>query len=297
MTSRTFRTQRGGSLWLSCCLRKRPTKPVQQRATIVRGTVEETLNAMLEAEAERLCNAGRYERIAVRRDQRAGTSDRKLQTEAGEVAAEGSEEGPDREVLGRCGASRTSPRRLTRVNPGTASNLNKKIYCQIEAWRNQPIEGAQPYLNLDGIVLKRSWAGEVRKVPLLVAISVNGKSYWKILGIVEGAKEEQGRIECLPEPPQAARPARLRADRLGCLRSAPTTSPKQGTLELRVIPLEPDRAGGPIVQSIALAMSLATFSCTAQNGRRSDYDEGNLNYPSDLHINQLQFQLELVIWN
>ena len=27
---------------------------------IVRGTVEETLNAMLEAEADRLCNAGRY---------------------------------------------------------------------------------------------------------------------------------------------------------------------------------------------------------------------------------------------
>ena len=29
---------------------------------IVRGTVEETLNAMLEAEADWLCNAGRYER-------------------------------------------------------------------------------------------------------------------------------------------------------------------------------------------------------------------------------------------
>jgi putative transposase len=29
---------------------------------IVRGTVEETLNALLDAEAERLCNAGRYER-------------------------------------------------------------------------------------------------------------------------------------------------------------------------------------------------------------------------------------------
>jgi hypothetical protein len=27
----------------------------------VRGSVEETLNAMLEAEAEQLCNAGRYE--------------------------------------------------------------------------------------------------------------------------------------------------------------------------------------------------------------------------------------------
>jgi putative transposase len=30
----------------------------------------------------------------------------------------------------------------TRVSPGTVSNLNKKIYAQIEAWRNRPIEGA-----------------------------------------------------------------------------------------------------------------------------------------------------------
>ena len=55
---------------------------------IVRGTVEETLNAMLEAEADRLCNAGRYERTAARRDQRSGSYDRKLQTTAGEVTLE-----------------------------------------------------------------------------------------------------------------------------------------------------------------------------------------------------------------
>lgn len=39
---------------------------------IVRGSVEETLNALLEAEADRLCNAGRYERSEARRDLRAG---------------------------------------------------------------------------------------------------------------------------------------------------------------------------------------------------------------------------------
>jgi len=38
--------------------------------------------------------------------------------------------------------------------------LNKKIYGTIEAWRNRPIEGEHPYVYLDGIVLKRSWAGE-----------------------------------------------------------------------------------------------------------------------------------------
>jgi transposase-like protein len=34
---------------------------------MVRGTVEETLNALLDAEADRLCNAQRYERSETRR--------------------------------------------------------------------------------------------------------------------------------------------------------------------------------------------------------------------------------------
>jgi transposase-like protein len=56
---------------------------------------------------------------------------------------------------------------------------------------NQPIDGEQPYVYLDGIVLKRTWAGEVRNVSLLVAISVNADGYRQILGIVEGAKEDK----------------------------------------------------------------------------------------------------------
>src|SRR5262245_29403770 len=52
---------------------------------MVRGTVEETLNAMLDAEADQLCGAGRYERSQARQDTRAGSYDRTLQTSAGEV--------------------------------------------------------------------------------------------------------------------------------------------------------------------------------------------------------------------
>jgi len=40
--------------------------------TIVKDTVEETLNALLDAEADRLCNAKRYERTVERQDTRAG---------------------------------------------------------------------------------------------------------------------------------------------------------------------------------------------------------------------------------
>src|SRR6266478_6601851 len=49
---------------------------------VVRGTVEETLNALLDAEADRLCNAQRYERSEARRDTRAGHYARGLQTKA-----------------------------------------------------------------------------------------------------------------------------------------------------------------------------------------------------------------------
>ena len=52
---------------------------------MVRGSVEETLNALLDAEADRLCNAQRYERSEARRDTRAGHYERKLPTKAGEV--------------------------------------------------------------------------------------------------------------------------------------------------------------------------------------------------------------------
>jgi putative transposase len=67
------------------------------------------------------------------------------------------------------------------------SNLNKKIYASIEAWRKRPIEAEHPYLYLDGIVLT---AGEVRNVSLLVATSVNSGGHREILGICEGGKED-----------------------------------------------------------------------------------------------------------
>jgi transposase-like protein len=51
----------------------------------VKNTVEETLNAMLDEEADAICNAQRYERTPERQDTRAGHYERKLQTRVGEV--------------------------------------------------------------------------------------------------------------------------------------------------------------------------------------------------------------------
>jgi len=184
---------------------------------IVRGTVEETLNALLDAEAERLVGAGRYERSGERRDYRSGHYERQLHTKAGEVTLKVPKlrgqtldtaiieryrrrESSVEEALMEMYLAGVSVRRVeditealwgTRVSPSAVSDLNKKIYERIEAWRNQPITGMHPYVYLDGIVMKRSWAGEVRNVSLLVAIGVNAEGYREILGICEGAKEDK----------------------------------------------------------------------------------------------------------
>ena len=79
----------------------------------------------------------------------------------------------------------------TRVSPGTVSNLNKKIYEQIESWRNRPLEGSYPFVYLDGIWLKRSWGGAVENVSVLVGIGVNEDGVREIIGVVEGAKEDR----------------------------------------------------------------------------------------------------------
>jgi putative transposase len=173
---------------------------------------------LLDAEADQLCNAGRYERTEARRDTRAGTYERKLQTKAGEVQLKVPKlrqrtfetaiieryrrrEASVEEALIEMYLAGVSVRRVeditealwgTKVSPSTISDLNKKVYQHIEAWRNRPIEGEYPYVYLDGIVLKRSWAGEIRNVSVLVAIGVGEDGFRKVLGIAEGHKEDKG---------------------------------------------------------------------------------------------------------
>ena len=56
-----------------------------QVSELVRGTVEETLNQMLDAEADEITKAQRYERSPDRQDTRAGYYNRHLLTKAGQV--------------------------------------------------------------------------------------------------------------------------------------------------------------------------------------------------------------------
>lgn len=52
---------------------------------LVRRSVEDTINELLNSEADAICNASRYQRSPDRQDTRAGSYKRKLLTKAGEV--------------------------------------------------------------------------------------------------------------------------------------------------------------------------------------------------------------------
>lgn len=183
---------------------------------LVRSTVEDTLNKLLDAEADQLCNAKRYERSVDRADTRAGSYKRKLQTQAGEVSLKmprlrslpyesqiieryKRRESSVEEALVEMYLAGVSVRRVeditealwgTRVSSSTVSELNQKIYERIEEWRTRPITEESVYVFLDGIWLKRSWGGEVKNIAVLVAVGVGMDGHRQILGVCEGTKED-----------------------------------------------------------------------------------------------------------
>ena len=184
---------------------------------LVRNSVEETLNALLDNEAEQLVNAGKYERSEERQGYRSGHYKRNFQTTAGEVELKVPKlksvpfetaiieryrrrESSVEEALIEMYLAGVSVRRVeditealwgTKVSPGTISNLNKKAYEHIEEWRTRPLSGSYPYVYVDGVYLKRSWGGEIRNVSVLIAIGVNNEGYREILGAAEGMKEDK----------------------------------------------------------------------------------------------------------
>lgn len=184
---------------------------------LVRCSVEETLNALLDHEAEALVNAEKYERSGDRKGYRSGHYNRNFQTTAGDVTLKVPKlkgvqfetaiieryrrrECSVEEALIEMYLAGVSVRRVeditealwgTKVSPGTISNLNKKAYEHIETWRTRPLTGAYPYVYVDGVYLKRSWGGEIQNVSILVAIGVNQDGCREIIGAAEGMKEDK----------------------------------------------------------------------------------------------------------
>ena len=185
---------------------------------LVRGSVEETLNELLEAEAEKLTQAARYERNEQRQGYRSGHYSRNLTTTAGDVTLKVPKlkgisfetaiieryrrrESSVEEALIEMYLAGVSVRRVeditealwgSKVSPSTISELNKKAYVHINEWRNRPLQGGRyPYVYVDGIYLRRNWGGEFENVAILVAIAVNEDGYREVLGAAEGMKEDK----------------------------------------------------------------------------------------------------------
>ncbi len=184
---------------------------------VVREAVEETLNKLLEAEADVLCGAQRYERSAERVDTRAGNCERGLHTKAGEVKLKAPKlrskpfetaiierykrrESSVEEALIEVYLAGVSVRRVEditealwgrKVSASLVGDLNQKSYAQIEVWRKAPIQGEHAYVYLDGMWLKRSWGGEVKNVAVLIAVGVNAEGYREVLAVAEGSKEDR----------------------------------------------------------------------------------------------------------
>ena len=182
---------------------------------LVRKTVEDTLNGLLEAEADDLVGAGRYERTAEREAYRAGHYDRGLTTSSGEVTIrmpklKGARfttaaieryrrrESSVEEAMIEMYLAGVSTRRIedvseilwgSSVSAATVSNLNEKAFASVEEWRNRPLERAYPYVYVDGIYLKRSWGGAHGNVAVMVAIGVNDDGRREVIGAAEGFTE------------------------------------------------------------------------------------------------------------
>ena len=183
---------------------------------LVRNGVEETLNELLNKEAEELTSAAKYERTEARQGYRSGHYSRKLTTTSGEVRLEVPKlkgvsfetaiieryrrrESSVEEALIEMYLAGVSVRRVediwealwgSRVSASTISELNQKAYVHIEEWRNRKLSGRYPYVYVDGIYLKRNWSGEFENVSILVAIGVDEDGYREIIGTAEGMKED-----------------------------------------------------------------------------------------------------------
>ena len=146
--------------------------------SLVKQSVEDTLNTLLDQEAAELTNAAKYERSSHRNGYRSGHYSRNLQTTAGTVSLKVPKlkgipfetaiieryrrrESSVEEALIEMYLAGVSARRVeditealwgSKVSPGTISNLNKKAYAHIEECRNRQLSSEEyPYVFVDGI--------------------------------------------------------------------------------------------------------------------------------------------------
>ena len=181
---------------------------------LVRKTIEETINAMLDDEADQLVGAGPYERTDERAAYRAGHYERGFTTASGQVTLKMPKlkgmrfatavverrkrrETSVEESIIEMRLAGVSTRRIedvseilrgAGVSAGTVSNLNDKAFKAVEEWRCRPLAREYPYVYVDGICLRRSWGGSYENVAVMVAIGVNGDGCREVIGCAESSE-------------------------------------------------------------------------------------------------------------
>ena len=189
---------------------------------LIRKTVEEMLNGLLEEEADDLVGAERHERTADREAYRAGHYERKLATTSGEVTIRMPKlkgmrfttaiieryrrrETSIEEAMIEMYLAGVSTRRIedvseilwgSSVSAATVSNLNEKAFEAVEEWRSRPLERAYPYACVDGIYLKRGWGGSYENAAAMVATGADDDGCREVIGAAEGFTES---AECWRE--------------------------------------------------------------------------------------------------
>lgn len=184
--------------------------------TIVKNSVEETLNALLDAEADKLVQAERYAREQTRKGYRAGHYERSCSTQAGDVTLKVPKlkgltfesaiiqryqrhECSVEEALVEMYLAGVSMRHVEiiteilwgqKVSAGTISNLNQKCFAQIEEWCSRKLTEKYLYVFIDGIFLKRCWGESFKNDSVLVAIGVTEDGCREVIGTAEGLKED-----------------------------------------------------------------------------------------------------------
>ena len=157
---------------------------------MVRDKVEQIVNAMLDEEADLIANAARYERSDGRKAYRAGHYARRFTVKAGRLGLKVPKlkgavfesavieryrrrEQSVEEALIDMYLAGVSTRQVDdisrllwgeRMPPQTLSDKLRKVYDQIDEWRNRPLGGEYPYVFMDGVWHKRSWGGRVENV-------------------------------------------------------------------------------------------------------------------------------------
>ena len=185
--------------------------------SVVCGIIEETLNAYLDSEADRICGAHRYERTGTRKDRRDGVCRRTLSTIFGTLKLRIPKLRNSKlpvEVIGRLESQQKLIERslvemyLTHASdesieavaaallgsaarPSQRMNFSYKIRAKLDAWQHQYIQHSPRNVHLDVIDIHRLGGIGTPNAKLFMASSINADGKREMLAIHESSMDSE----------------------------------------------------------------------------------------------------------